>query len=110
MAPFAHTLLSQSGKLVAPLEHELVVQLLSEGVEAEQLPSHWIVPVFLSPQELAEEVQLDPWFPTHAALIVMLAQGPQLSFSLDSVITPVEAGLVLSTHKRADCTPTGENA
>jgi hypothetical protein len=28
-----------------------------DGIEAEQLPSHWIVPEFVMPQELADEVQ-----------------------------------------------------
>lgn len=31
------------------------------GVEAEHEPLHWIVPVFVWPQEFAEEVQAEPY-------------------------------------------------
>jgi hypothetical protein len=36
----------------------------SGGVVAEQDPLHWILPVFVMPQELAEDVQADPSFGT----------------------------------------------
>jgi hypothetical protein len=39
-------------------------QPLFEGVVALQEPSHWTVPLFVCPQEFAEDEQEEPWLET----------------------------------------------